>query len=249
MDTGCSALTEDEIKRVEDVLELHGNPSLRLRNLAMFRLGCKSGFRRAEICSLLVKDVMNKDGSMKSYVQLDRSRMKGKKRGRNAPFHVLARESVKAWIDSADPPLNMSDPLFRSREKHRAPSRKAGKEPADPSLAKGAPDRKTVKGVYAVHPRQLSRILKNAFRDAEIPGHDIRGMFATHTMRKTLAEKVHEETGDIYKVQQALGQTSVKSTEHYLKSTKRRKVDEVMTKVSEEDQRKLDRLRKHPRLA
>jgi len=77
------------------------------------------------------------------------------------------------------------------------------------------------------HNRPLSRcqawrILKNAYNSAELSGP-----LATHTMRKTFAERVHSTFRDIFKTQRALGHKNLDSTASYL-SFDEKELDEVI---------------------
>jgi integrase len=59
---------------------------------------------------------------------------------------------------------------------------------------------------------QAWRVLKAAARAAQVPGK-----VATHSMRKTFAEKVYKRLGkDLLKTQRALGHKSINSTVSYL---------------------------------
>lgn len=65
---------------------------------------------------------------------------------------------------------------------------------------KGAMDRRTAHG-----------ILKNAFEKA-----GLNGKLATHSMRKSFAQRLYEQTGDIFAVQELLGHKDVGTTQKYL---------------------------------
>ena len=54
-------------------------------------------------------------------------------------------------------------------------------------------------------------MLKKAFEDA-----GLNGKLATHSLRKSFAQRLYEESGDIYLVQELLGHRNVSTTQNYL---------------------------------
>jgi site-specific recombinase XerD len=58
---------------------------------------------------------------------------------------------------------------------------------------------------------QAHRILEEAFQAASL-----NGKLATHSMRKTYAQRMYDATGDIYLVKECLGHKSVVTTQKYL---------------------------------
>ena len=54
-------------------------------------------------------------------------------------------------------------------------------------------------------------MLKKAFLDA-----GLNGKLATHSLRKSFAQRVYEESGDIYLVQELLGHRNVSTTQKYI---------------------------------
>ena len=54
-------------------------------------------------------------------------------------------------------------------------------------------------------------MLKKAFQDA-----GLNGKLATHSLRKSFAQRVYEESGDIYLVQELLGHRNVSTTQKYI---------------------------------
>lgn len=66
----------------------------------------------------------------------------------------------------------------------------------------------------AINRQQAHKILKAVFDDCHLDG-----TLATHTMRKTFADRVYGLTGDVFKVSTLLGHGSVDSTVSYLGMT------------------------------
>ena len=54
-------------------------------------------------------------------------------------------------------------------------------------------------------------MLKKAFEDA-----GLNGKLATHSLRKSFAQRVYEQSGDIYLVQELLDHRSVSTTQNYI---------------------------------
>lgn len=70
---------------------------------------------------------------------------------------------------------------------------------------------KSREGEGAISRTQAHRVLKDAF---EMAG--LNGKLATHSLRKTYAQRLYDATGDIYLVKEALGHKSVDTTQQYL---------------------------------
>ena len=76
----------------------------------------------------------------------------------------------------------------------------APKRPLFPSRQGGAMDR-----------RMAHAVLKAAFEAA-----GLNGKLATHSMRKSFAQRLYEQTNDIFAVQEMLGHKNVATTQKYL---------------------------------
>jgi len=66
-------------------------------------------------------------------------------------------------------------------------------------------------GKGAMDRRTAHVILKTAFERA-----GLNGKLATHSLRKSFAQRLYEQTGDIFAVQELLGHKSVSTTQKYL---------------------------------
>ncbi len=66
-------------------------------------------------------------------------------------------------------------------------------------------------GYGAMNRRTAHAVLKVAFEDA-----GLNGKLATHSMRKSFAQRLYEETSDIFAVQEMLGHKNVATTQAYL---------------------------------
>ena len=58
---------------------------------------------------------------------------------------------------------------------------------------------------------QAHRILERAFQQA-----GLNGKLATHSLRKTFAQRIYDASGDIFLVKEMLGHKSVETTKQYL---------------------------------
>ena len=59
--------------------------------------------------------------------------------------------------------------------------------------------------------RTAHDVLKTAFEGAGLNGH-----LATHSLRKSFAQRLYDRTGDIFAVQEMLGHRSIATTQKYL---------------------------------
>ena len=66
-------------------------------------------------------------------------------------------------------------------------------------------------GSVAMNRQTAHEMLKKAFEDA-----GLNGKLATHSLRKSFAQRLYEESGDIYLVQELLGHRNVATTQNYL---------------------------------
>jgi integrase/recombinase XerD len=62
-----------------------------------------------------------------------------------------------------------------------------------------------------MHRQTAHEILKNAFIAA-----GLNGKLATHSLRKSFAQRLYEKTSDIYMVQELLGHRNIATTQNYL---------------------------------
>jgi integrase len=66
-------------------------------------------------------------------------------------------------------------------------------------------------------PKHASKIIKKAFQKADLDGAFIDNLLSTHSMRKTFAKKIYQNTDQsLGKTQDKLGHKHLASTVHYL---------------------------------
>lgn len=97
---GCRALTQTEIERVRDTLDLRGK--------CLFVLGIRTGFRISELLSLDIEDVKG------GVVNLKKRNTKGKTEGRAVPIHQEAQQ----WLDAYIGP-RVTGPIFVTKSGKR----------------------------------------------------------------------------------------------------------------------------------
>ena len=156
------------------------------RNRGLFMLGVSTGGRISELLSLRVGDVYQ-NGQPVTDLLFDKSIVKGKETSRAVPVNVDGRDAIAALTD-----------WHREKYGTLAPSR-----PLFPSRNKG--------GTVAMNRQTAHDMLKTAFMDA-----GLNGKLATHSLRKSFAQRVYEQSGDIYLVQELLGHRNIATTQKYL---------------------------------
>ena len=156
------------------------------RNRGLFMLGVSTGGRISELLSLTVSDVYQ-NGRAVTDLLFDRSIVKGGEISRAVPVNVDGRAAIESLID-----------WHREKYKTIAPSR-----PLFPS--------RNGKGKQRMTRRAAHNVLKDAFIAADLNGH-----LATHSLRKSFAQRLYEQTGDIFVVQEMLGHKSIATTQKYL---------------------------------
>ena len=156
------------------------------RNRGLFMLGVSTGGRISELLSLTVGDVWQNRRAVTDLL-FDRSIVKGGEISRAVPVNSDGRRAI-------------SDLIAWHEEKYNtiAPSR-----PLFPSRNKN--------GSVAMNRQTAHEMLKKAFLDA-----GLNGKLATHSLRKSFAQRVYEESGDIYLVQELLGHRNVSTTQKYI---------------------------------
>ena len=149
-------------------------------------LGVSTGGRISELLSLTIGDVYQNQKPVTDLL-FDKSIVKGGEVSRAVPVNVDGREAIENLVS-----------WHREKYKTLAPSR-----PLFPS--------RNGKGKQRMTRRAAHNVLKNAFIVAGLNGH-----LATHSLRKSFAQRLYEQTGDIFAVQEMLGHKSIGTTQKYL---------------------------------
>ena len=157
-----------------------------VRNRCLFMLGVSTGGRISELLSLTIGSVWQ-NGSAVTALLFEKSIVKGKEFSRTVPVNIDGRRAIDALI---------------TWHSERYGNTKASR-PLFPSRNGQGEKRMTTRAAH--------NVLKQAFEKAGLNGH-----LATHSLRKSFAQRLYDRTGDIFAVQEMLGHKSVATTQRYL---------------------------------
>ena len=157
-----------------------------IRNSGLFMLGVSTGGRISELLGLRVGDVYQNKKPV-SDLLYSKSIVKGGEVSRSVPVNADGRKAIDAVV-------NWHRQHYRSV---------ASKRPLFPSRHNA--------GTVPMHRQTAHAILKTAFIEAGLNGH-----IATHSLRKSFAQRLYDKTGDIYLVQELLGHRNISTTQKYL---------------------------------
>ena len=158
------------------------------RNRGLFMLGVSIGGRISELLALTVGDVWQ-NGQPVSDFQFDREIVKGGETSRTIPVNSDGRKAIEEIIRWH---VNHFGGLFKEvpPDTPLFPSRKGG----SPMKRQGGHE-----------------VLQKAFVAA-----GLNGKLATHTLRKTFAQRLYQKCNDIFMVKEMLGHKSVATTQAYI---------------------------------
>ena len=157
-----------------------------IRNRSLFMLGVSVGGRISELLALKVDDVWQNGNPVKDLL-FDLNIVKGSEVSRAVPVNIDGRQAIENLI-------TWHTELYGDAHSTRPlfPSRNGqGTKPMTRIAAHNA--------------------LKDAFEAA-----GLNGKLGTHSLRKSYAQRLYEQTSDIYAVQEMLGHKSVVTTQRYL---------------------------------
>ena len=157
-----------------------------IRNRGLFMLGVSTGGRISELLGLQIGDVYQNQKPVTDLLY-NKSIVKGGEVSRAVPVNVDGRDAIAALID-----------WHREKYGDLVPTR-----PLFPSRNKN--------GTVAMNRQTAHEMLKAAFMTA-----GLNGKLATHSLRKSFAQRVYEQSGDIYLVQELLGHRNVATTQKYI---------------------------------
>ena len=160
--------------------------TFQVRNRCLFMLGVSTGGRISELLSLTIGDVWQNRAAATDLLY-DKSIVKGGEVSRAVPVNKDGRLAIEDLITWHRKQYNIT-------YKHR---------PLFPS--------RNGQGTQQMSRRTAHDVLKTAFEAAGLNGH-----LATHSLRKSFAQRLYERTGDIFAVQEMLGHKNVATTQKYL---------------------------------
>ena len=157
-----------------------------IRNRALFMLGVSTGGRISELLSLQIGDVYQNRAPVTDLL-FDKSIVKGKEHSRAVPVNRDGRQAI-------------DDLIKWHRKEYR-------------SIAKARPlfPSRNGQGGKRMSRRAAHDVLKTAFEAA-----GLNGKLASHSLRKSFAQRLYDRTGDIYAVQEMLGHKNIATTQKYL---------------------------------
>ena len=158
-----------------------------VRNRGLFMLGVSTGGRISELLSLQSGDVYENARPVTDLL-FDKTVVKGKETSRTVPINVDGRQAIDALVNW-------------HRDRYGPPV--DAQRPLFASRNKG--------GSVAMNRQTAHEMLKVAFMAA-----GLNGKLATHSLRKSFAQRVYEQSGDIYLVRELLGHRNVATTQKYL---------------------------------
>ena len=157
-----------------------------VRNRGLFMLGVSTGGRISELLSLQIGDVYQNQKPVTDLLY-NKSIVKGGEVSRAVPVNVDGRAAIE-------------DLIHWHQEKYATHTPRC---PLFPSRNK--------RGSVAMNRQSAHEMLKAAFMAA-----GLNGKLATHSLRKSFAQRVYEQSGDIYLVQELLGHRNISTTQKYL---------------------------------
>ena len=160
--------------------------TFQVRNRGLFMLGVSTGGRISELLSLTIGDVYQ-NGSAVTDLLFEKSIVKGGEVSRAVPVNADGRRAITEIVD-----------WHRQHYQNTDPSR-----PLFPSRHHS--------GSVPMHRQTAHDILKKAFIAA-----GLNGKLATHSLRKSFAQRVYNKSRDIYLVQELLGHRNISTTQKYL---------------------------------
>ena len=157
-----------------------------VRNRSLFMLGVSTGGRISELLNLQIGDVYQNRAPVTDLL-FDKSIVKGKEHSRAVPVNRDGRQAI-------------DDLVKWHRKEYR-------------SIAKARPlfPSRNGQGNTRMSRRAAHDVLKQAFEAA-----GLNGKLASHSLRKSFAQRLYDRTGDIYAVQEMLGHKNIATTQKYL---------------------------------
>ena len=146
-------------------------------------IGVSTGGRISELLSLCIGDVYQNDTAVTDLLN-SKSIVKGGEVSRAVPVNSDGRRAIENLIV-------WHGERYQNTEKSR---------PLFPS--------RNGQGAKRMSRRTAHDVLKRAFEAAGLNGH-----LATHSLRKSFAQRLYDKTGDIFAVQEMLGHKSVTTTQ------------------------------------
>lgn len=157
-----------------------------IRNRSLLMLGISVGGRISELLALKIGDVWQNDRPVADLL-FRRETVKGKESSRMVPVNRDGQNAIADLVAWHKAKYGSVD--------HDRPLFASRKQSGMKPISRG----------------QAHKVLETAFNSA-----DLNGKLATHSLRKTFAQRIYDVTGDIFAVKELLGHKSVETTRLYI---------------------------------
>ena len=156
------------------------------RDRALFHVGIDSMLRSSDLRFLTVDDVTDSQGTVREECSITQQKTK-----KTVTFNLceMTREALRTWIKASG--KCGDEYLFSSRTKSYG-----GKQLKEQPISQV----------------QYQRLVKGWLESLGVATDD----YSTHSLRKTKASAIYDETKNVEVVRQLLGHSSVAATSHYL---------------------------------
>ena len=158
-----------------------------VRDKALILIGVSTGGRISELLALTIGDVYQNGKPVES-LHFKKQVVKGKENARAVPVNSDGIQAIAELIEWHQEAYGSLDP----------------KRPLFPSRQSG-------KGICALTRQRAHQIIKNVCVKAGLNGN-----LATHSLRKSYAQRLYGILADIFSVKEMLGHQSVTTTQAYL---------------------------------
>lgn len=158
-----------------------------IRDRSLFLIGVSTGGRISELLALTIADVYQ-NGKPVTDLHFNKDIVKGKAHARAVPVNADGIHAINALVGWHQETYGSCDP----------------RRPLFPS-------RNTRKGIHAITRQRAHKILKGVCEKAALNGN-----LATHSLRKSYAQRLYSQMNDIFSIKEMLGHQSVATTQAYL---------------------------------
>jgi len=185
---GARQLSDEEIRKIAKGF----SGKYAVRNRTLFILGLACGGRISELLSLTIGDVWQY-GKPVDTIYFQKPNTKGKREGRAVPIKEAGKDAIRELVQ-----------WYKKRNVIASETKQSDTIEDDMPLF-------TSQKGGGITRQQAHDILKAAFEKAEVSGK-----VSTHSLRKTYAHKLLKRGGNLHTVKEALGHTSIGTTQEYL---------------------------------
>lgn len=213
------------------------NNQTNIRNYALFVFTINCARRIGDVLKLKIKDVLNEDMTFKHYIGEKQSigiqEQKTKKTIR-IPINQSAQEALLMYFNTLTE-INFNDPIFKSRKSKDINKAKNEYIKAlsigDKNKIKYTKDRLDVaiNFTHSLEPKAVSTILKKMSKEI---GLDKKGInINTHSMRKTKAYHIYQQTHNLETVSKLLNHSKSNVTKRYI-GIDQEEIDDVVCSIN-----------------